>query len=302
MPVASVKSRWVDGNLVFYDKSENEIVTFDGTNRKVTFPSGSEFELQSGAIADLSDEILAAADIALAEGSVLVGNASGAAEALAAETDAQILVGDGTTIASVAVSGDITIDNAGATAIGATKVTLAMHENQADGTILVGNVSNRPVAVTPSGDVTMDNAGAVTIAAGAVEGSMLAVPKVEVLTETEIFSDFTDGGTTVGTMILTGVVPAGAVLLGSKVIVGAGFAGDTSAAMTIGDGSTVDRYNTGTIDVFSTAATGVESGVPSGDKLITVANSPTLTITTNADFTSVSAGSVTVSIYYIATV
>jgi hypothetical protein len=284
--------REVDGNLVIYDSVGNRIVTVDMTNRKVTFPARAELELQAGAVVDLSDEVLQAADIALIEGSVLVGDAAGAAVALAAETDAQILVGDGTTLASVAVSGDVTIDNAGAVAIGATKVTLAMHANQADGTILVGNASNRPVAVTPSGDATMDNAGAFT----------LAVPKVSVLTETHAFGAFTDNLDATGQVDFAGTVPAGAVLLGSKVIVGAGFAGDVSAALTIGDGSDVDRYNTGTIDVFSTDATGVESGVPSGDKLIQVANSPTLTITTNADFTSVSAGSVTVSIYYLETV
>ena len=110
----NVKVEWVDGNLVLYDKSKNIILTVDGTNRKLTFPSGSEFELQSGATADIADILLAAADVALAEGSVLVGNAAGAAAALAAETDAQILVGNGTTVTSVAVSGDATMDNAGA--------------------------------------------------------------------------------------------------------------------------------------------------------------------------------------------
>lgn len=35
MPVTNVKSNWVDGDLVFYDKSENEIARFDGTNRNL---------------------------------------------------------------------------------------------------------------------------------------------------------------------------------------------------------------------------------------------------------------------------
>ena len=122
---------------------------------------------------------------------------------------------------------------------------------------------------------------------------------VGVLSQTFAYDDFTDGGAAVGTAVFTGSVPAGAVLLGSKILVPAGFAGDVSAVITVGDGSDVDRYHTGTPDIFTTAAAGVESGVPSGSKLLTAANSPTLTVTTNADFTSVSAGSVTVSIYYI---
>ena len=43
MPHTNVKSDWVDGNLVFYDKSGNEIATFDGTNRELSIPSGSTF-------------------------------------------------------------------------------------------------------------------------------------------------------------------------------------------------------------------------------------------------------------------
>lgn len=128
------------------------------------------------------------------------------------------------------------------------------------------------------------------------------VGHVQSIQETVLFSQFTDGGSTTGTYQMAGTVPAGAILLGSKVLVNAGFAGDTSAALTIGDGSDVDRYNTGTPSVFATAATGIETGVPSGSKLVTTANRPTLTVTSGADFTSVSAGSLTVTIYYLATV
>lgn len=56
---------------------------------------------------------------------------------------------------------------------------------------------------------------------------------------------------------------------------------------------------TGTPDVFSTAADGVEAGPPSGSRLLTADNRPTITVTTNADFSSVSAGQLTVAIYYI---
>lgn len=114
-------------------------------------------------------------------------------------------------------------------------------------------------------------------------------------------ADFTDGGGAAGTIQFTGELPKGALVLAAKVTVEEGFAGDTSAALTIGDGSDADRYNTGTIDVFSTAADGVEAGVPSGNLLLTAANRPTLTVTANADWGSVTAGKVTVTIYYIQT-
>ncbi len=124
---------------------------------------------------------------------------------------------------------------------------------------------------------------------------------VAVLTETVTISQFTDGGSTVGTKVMAGQLPIGAIPLATKVVVNTGFTGNTSAALTIGDGSDVDRYNTSTIDCFTTAATGVQSGVPSGNKLLTAPNNPTLTMTSNSDFTLVVAGSITVSIYYIRT-
>lgn len=122
---------------------------------------------------------------------------------------------------------------------------------------------------------------------------------VGVLEETFDHADFTDGGAAVGTIQFTGEVPKGAVILGTKVLVPEGFAGDSSAVMTIGDGSDPDRYNTSTINVFATAADGVQSGVPSGSKLLVAANRPTLTVTTGNDWGDVTAGQVTVSIYFI---
>jgi hypothetical protein len=119
------------------------------------------------------------------------------------------------------------------------------------------------------------------------------------LSETVAYDAFTDGGAAVGTYQMVGSVPKGALIVGCKILVPAGFAGDTSAVITVGDGTDVDRYMTGTPSVFATAADGVEAGVPSGDLLLTAENRPTLTVTTAADFTSVSAGSVTVEIYYI---
>lgn len=56
---------------------------------------------------------VAVGEITLAEGNILLGNSSGVGAALDASTDAQILVGNGTTLTSVAVSGDITLSNAG---------------------------------------------------------------------------------------------------------------------------------------------------------------------------------------------
>lgn len=129
--------------------------------------------------------------------------------------------------------------------------------------------------------------------------SCTGVP-VEVLEETVLYSAFTDNhpGAT-GSYTMAGYLPKGAVVLGSKWLVNTGFTGDTTATMTVGDGSTADRYNTGTPSVYTAGL--VAPGVPSGTKLVTTPNRPVLTVTGAADFTSITAGSVTVSIYYIRT-
>ena len=130
-------------------------------------------------------------------------------------------------------------------------------------------------------------------------------PAIDSITQSVTVSEFTDGGSTAGTLELTEVVPAGAVLLGSKVLVTGAFDGDTSATLIIGDGSDTDRYMTGTPSVFAAAATGIETGVPSGNKLVTADNQPVLTVTTAADFSSCKTadnGAATVTIYFIRTV
>jgi hypothetical protein len=102
--------------------------------------------------------------------------------------------------------------------------------------------------------------------------------------QTVSVSEFTDGGSTAGTLALGITIPAGAVFARSLVTGIVGFAGDTTAVVTIGDGSDVDRYNTGTPDVFATLPAGVDVGAPSGTVFHSAVKTPTLTVTTGSDF------------------
>jgi len=99
---------------------------------------------------------------------------------LATLTSGNIIVGNAAnTAASVAVTGDVTISNAGITSIAAGAVVNADINASAaiafsklasltSGAVLVGNSSNVAAAVTPTGDVTISNTGVTSIAAGAV--------------------------------------------------------------------------------------------------------------------------------------
>lgn len=115
-------------------------------------------------------------------------------------------------------------------------------------------------------------------------------------------ASFTDGGSTSGTLVLGLTIPAGAVYVQTLSSALTGFAGDTTAAATLGDGSDVDRYNTGTPTFFTTAAPGVAMGVPSGTIFHSAAISTvTLTITSSSDFTLVKTngtGTVVITMLY----
>jgi hypothetical protein len=110
-------------------------------------------------------------------------------------------------------------------------------------------------------------------------------------------AQFTDGGATAGTYTIKSSIPVGAYFLAAVVTNVTGFIGDTSAALTIGDGTDVDRYNTGTPTVFTTANTAV-TGIPSGVRDHAAAISPVLTVTSAADFTNVTAGALTVRLIW----
>jgi hypothetical protein len=127
-----------------------------------------------------------------------------------------------------------------------------------------------------------------------------SIATVGVVRETFSFGDMTDGGGTSGTMDLTDTIPDGAVVIQSLCHTLTGFTGDTSAVITIGDGSTADRYNTGTPSVFTTNASGVALGAVSGTAWHDAAATVTVTITSATDFTDVDAGTITVAILYVA--
>lgn len=112
------------------------------------------------------------------------------------------------------------------------------------------------------------------------------------------FSQFTDGGAAAGTLALTEKIPQGAWVLRTLLQNVTGFTGNTSAVVTVGDGSDVDRYNTGTPSVFTTA-NAIDLGAPSGTQIHTAEATVTVTVTGGSDFTAINAGAATVRIYYM---
>ncbi|KFO67852.1 hypothetical protein ER57_07945 [Smithella sp. SCADC] len=115
------------------------------------------FYFPDGAIAtdDLADDAVTLAKLyAIAQGSIIVGGADNAPTALAAKTSGQILIGDGTDLKSVAMSGDVTIGATGATTIGAGKVESSMLANGAGVAALLTAGLGGSVSVTKTDAAT----------------------------------------------------------------------------------------------------------------------------------------------------
>ncbi len=126
-------------------------------------------------------------------------------------------------------------------------------------------------------------------------------PRLGFIRSNHKFNDFVDGGAAVGTILMNGFIPVGAEVLATLVTPRLGFTGDTTALLTVGDGTTVDRYNAGTIDVFAPLPNGISAGVPSGDRYHDARVQPLLTITAGTDWGTVDGGEVTVMIMFIRT-
>lgn len=135
------------------------------------------------------------------------------------------------------------------------------------------------------GHISIPDAGNITV--GNVGGYM-----VRTIAFNLDYDDFTTAGGAVGTATLSTLIPAGARYLDTLITSVTGFTGNSSAGLRIGDGSDADRYNTGTINIFTTAATGVDAGTPSGARYHTTAGTPTFIANGSSSYGSVTAGNV----------
>jgi hypothetical protein len=118
---------------VYRKQGGDELVVADGGIIRVE--SGGSIISESGAIMTLPDVALEVGDLALEDAKIIVGNAAGKA-------------------AAVTPTGDVTITNAGATAIGAGKVTSSMLANGAGVAALLTAGLGGSVSVTKTDAAT----------------------------------------------------------------------------------------------------------------------------------------------------
>ena len=104
--------------------TDGHILVADGTNFNPVGTSGDVTIANNGAMTIGNDKVTNAKLANIARGSIKVGGGSNAPTDLNAKTSGQILVGDGTDIVSVAVSGDATLSADGALTLDAAQTSI----------------------------------------------------------------------------------------------------------------------------------------------------------------------------------
>ena len=112
-----------------------------------------------------------------------------------------------------------------------------------------------------------------------------------------VYSAFEDNLDTTGYIDFTGSLPAGAFVIGWQAIVSTGFTGDTTADIQVGIEDYIGIFSADTAQSVLAAAT-VGSATLAATGYVGTAVNPRVTVTGGADFGSITAGSMTVKIYY----
>jgi hypothetical protein len=131
--------------------------------------------------------------------------------------------------------------------------------------------------------------------------SRLIPPRLSFVAQEVKLADFTDVDTT-GYVDLADQLPAGALPLGWKAVVATGFVGDTTAVIQVGVAGDLDRFSADVAQSVLAAAT-VGAAALAADLAdgIAAAQTVRVTVTGGADFTSITAGVMTVYLYFIDT-
>lgn len=141
MPLTLVKSDWNAGNLRMLDKDNAVIATWDGTNRRLSFPSGSNLEVIGTFTLSGVGAITAAQNITASSATAFTVAKAGTDYALQVDTATASAV-TGLKITSAASSGGLALALIGGAA--AENLTI---DAKGSGTITIGGVSTGAVSI-----------------------------------------------------------------------------------------------------------------------------------------------------------
>jgi len=170
-------------------RGDAEIMVGDGSSVNAVAVSGDVTIDSVGKVTIAADAVSNTKLANMTQGTIKVGGTSDAPTDLDANSDGYILVGDGTDVASVAVSGDVTITSTGAVTIAADAVEKTMIAADVAGTGLAQNVD---------GSLELDSSSGAGTVVG-TNGLALAeygdgVSRQTIFTLTSLAMDVTDTG------------------------------------------------------------------------------------------------------------
>lgn len=275
------------GAQTLHQSQDHFLVSDNGTEKKINFSdledsifaniSGDATVAGGGALTIAADSVENSMLANITQGSIKVGGGSNAPTDLDAKTDGQILIGDGTDINSVAVSGDITIDNAGATTIGADKVHGTMlNTDSADtstielssDTLSVLKVPNAltidNVTLNLNSGTTFDGSGARTLSA---KTAAISDGGTGLATADQIHTFYTAGGSNLATAFNTDL--GGDFTIGNQSSDSATFSGDVFVTGNLTTSGTQSAQNVTNL-VIEDKFILLNSGSASGDGGIVV--------------------------------
>lgn len=143
------------------------------------------------------------------------------------------------------------------------------------------------------------------VTAATADGDIIAVVPagaegaVKFIEESFVIGDFTDNTNTTGYVDTAESLPAGALVLGWQANVATGFTGDTTASAQLGVAANLNQFTTTAPSVLAAAIVGSASPGSGDSPVVAAASAARLTVTGAADFTSISAGALTLKIAYI---
>ena len=268
-----------------HQTEDHFIVSDNGTEKKITFSnledsvfgnvSGDATIAAGGALTLAADSVENSMLANITRGSVKVGGTGNAPTDLDAKTSGQILVGDGTDVASVAVSGDIALAANGAMTIQANSVALATDttgdyvQNITAGTGLTSTGATSGENIAHTLNVDMSGVSSATIGAGTSE--------VTIGDNLTINGDLTIYGDTVQQQVSNLLVEDKFILLNSGSAAGDGGivvqtnASYAGAALVFDDD--INRWAVGAEDKLAHNATSVDASAAGFQYIVSVSGS-----------------------------
>ncbi len=174
-----------------------------------------------------------------------------------------------------------------------------------DDYISITTAGNVPcIATTGSCNLTIAPDGGTTNITGALAASGAVTGNgglgLGVISQAIVFGDFTDNEDATAYIDLTTKLPAGAIVLGWECVVATGFTGSATCTVQVGVAGALDKFSVVT-DLSIFAAGTVGATVKAGNVYCAAETTVRVTATEDSDWGDITAGAMTVNVWYIAT-